>query len=52
MPRVWLHGHDNIQECYLLHNGDYNIGLIMRVLTSSGTPELWADAKLATICLR
>ena len=45
MRRAWLRGRDNVQKRYLIHVSGYNLGLIMRLLTGSGTPRRWADAK-------
>lgn len=47
MRRAWLRGRDNIQKRYLIHIAGYNLGLIMRLLTGSGTPRRWAGAKTA-----
>lgn len=44
MRRVWLRGRENIQKRYLLHVAGFNLGLLMRVKTGSGTPRGWADA--------
>ncbi len=52
MRRAWLHGRDNIQKRYLIHISGYNLGLIMRLLTGSGTPRRWVDANVASIWLR
>jgi hypothetical protein len=52
MRRSWLRGRDNLQKRYLIHVSGYNLGLIMRLLTGSGTPRRWADAKIAFIWLR
>ncbi len=52
MRRAWLRGRDNVQKRYLIHVSGYNLGLIMRLLTGSGTPRRWADANIATIWLR
>ena len=51
MRRAWLRGHDNVQKRYLIHVSGYNLGLIMRLLTGSGTPRRWADANIAFIWL-
>ena len=51
MRRAWLRGRDNIQKRYLIHVSGYNLGLIMRLLTGSGTPRRWADANIAFIWL-
>lgn len=45
MRRTWLRGRDNVQKRYLIHIAGYNLGLIMRLLTGSGTPRRWAGAK-------
>lgn len=39
MRRIWLRGRENIQKRYLIHVSGYNLGLIMRLLTSAGTPR-------------
>jgi transposase len=39
MRRVWLRGRANVQKRYLIHVAGYNLGLIMRLLTGSGTPR-------------
>jgi transposase len=44
MRRTWLRGRDNVQKRYLIHIAGYNLGLIMRLLTGSGTPRRWAAA--------
>jgi transposase len=44
MRRTWLRGRDNVQKRYLIHIAGYNLGLIMRLLTGSGTPRRWAGA--------
>ncbi len=51
MRRTWLRGRDNVQKRYLIHISGYNLGLIMRLLTGSGTPRRWADANIAIIWL-
>src|ERR1700755_1338497 len=43
MRRVWLRGRDNIQKRYLIHVAGYNLGLIMRLLTGTGTPREFRD---------
>ena len=52
MRRAWLRGRDNLQKRYLIHICGYNLGLIMRLLTGSGTPRQWANAKIGVIWLR
>ncbi len=47
MRRTWLRGRDNVQKRYLIHIAGYNLGLVMRLLTGSGTPRRWAGAHLA-----
>jgi len=49
MRRAWLRGRDNVQKRYLIHISGYNLGLIMRLLTGSGTPRRWAEANIAII---
>ena len=49
MRRAWLRGRDNLQKRYLVHVSGYNLGLIMRLLTGSGTPRRWAEANIAII---
>jgi len=44
MRRSWLRGRENIQKRYLIHIAGHNLGLIMRLLTGSGTPRRWAGA--------
>ena len=39
MRRVWLRGRDNVQKRYLIHVAGYNLGLLMRLLTGTGTPR-------------
>ena len=51
MRRAWLRGRDNLQKRYLIHICGYNLGLIMRLLTGSGTPRQWADAQIGVIWL-
>ena len=51
MRRAWLSGQGNVQKRYLIHVSGYNLGLIMRLLTGSGTPRRWADANIAIIWL-
>ncbi|MGI9449969.1 MAG: hypothetical protein ACR2QH_04930, partial [Geminicoccaceae bacterium] len=48
---AWLRGQGNIQKRYLIHVSGYNLGLIIRLLTGSGTPRRWADANIAIIWL-
>ena len=47
MRRAWLRGRENLQKRYLIHIAGYNLGLIMRLLTGSGTPRRWAEADSA-----
>ncbi len=51
MRRAWLRGRENIQKRYLIHIAGYNLSLIMRLLTGSGTPRRWANANIAIIWL-
>jgi transposase len=45
MRRAWLRGRENLHKRYLIHIAGYNLGLIMRLLTGTGTPrELAARA--------
>ena len=37
MRRTWLRGRANVHKRYLLHVAGYNLGLIMRALTSHGS---------------
>jgi transposase len=39
MRRAWLRGRENLHKRYLIHVAGYNLGLIMRLLTGSGTPR-------------
>ena len=39
MRRAWLRGRENLRKRYLIHVADYNLGLIMRLLTGAGTPR-------------
>ena len=39
MRRTWLRGRENIHKRYPIHVASYNLGLIMRLLTGSGTPR-------------
>ncbi|WP_203330726.1 transposase [Rhodovastum atsumiense] len=43
MRRVWLRGREKVQKRYLIHVTGYNLGLIMRLLTGSGTPRAFHD---------
>jgi hypothetical protein len=51
MRRTWLRGRDNVQKRYLIHIAGYNLGLIMRLLTGSGTPRRWAGSNLTAFWL-
>jgi transposase len=42
MRRAWLRGRENIHKRYLVHVAGYNLGLIMRLLTGTGTPREFA----------
>jgi transposase len=39
LRRAWLRGRENLHKRYLIHVAGYNLGLIMRLLTSAGTPR-------------
>lgn len=39
MRRAWLRGRENLHKRYLVHVAGYNLGLIMRLLTGTGTPR-------------
>ena len=52
MRRTWLRGRDNVQKRYLIHIAGYNLGLIMRLLTGSGTPRRWAGSNPVAFWLR
>ena len=39
MRRAWLRGRENLHKRYLIHVAGYNLGLIMRLLTGTGTPR-------------
>jgi transposase len=52
MRRTWLRGRDNVQKRYLIHIAGYNLGLIMRLLTGSGTPRRWAGSNSVAFWLR
>jgi transposase len=39
MRRTWLRGRDNVQKRYLIHVCGFNLGLLMRALTGTGTPK-------------
>jgi transposase len=39
MRRAWLRGRENVHKRYLIHVAGYNLGLIMRLLTGTGTPR-------------
>ena len=39
MRRAWLRGRENLHKRYLIHVAGHNLGLIMRLLTGSGTPR-------------
>jgi transposase len=39
MRRAWLRGRENLHKRYLIHVAGYNLGLIRRLLTGSGTPR-------------
>jgi transposase len=45
MRRAWLRGRENLHKRYLIHVAGYNLGLIMRLLTGTGTPR----GSLATV---
>jgi transposase len=47
MRRVWLKGREKIAKRYLIHTAAFNLGLILRKLTGSGTPRGWVDAARA-----
>jgi transposase len=47
MRRVWLKGREKIAKRYLIHTAGFNLGLLMRKLTGSGTPRGWVDAARA-----
>lgn len=47
MRRVWLKGRVKIAKRYLIHTAAFNLGLLMRKLTGSGTPRGWVDAARA-----
>jgi transposase len=52
MRRAWLRGRENLHKRYLIHVAGYNLGLIMRLLTGSGTPrgfQARVSASLAAI---
>jgi transposase len=52
MRRAWLRGRENLHKRYLIHVSGYNLGLIMRLLTGSGTPrgfQARVSASLAAI---
>lgn len=51
MRRAHLRGRDNIQKRYLIHIAGHNLGLIMRLLTGSGTPKRWAGRNIAIFWL-
>ena len=48
----WLRGRDNVEKRYVIHIAVYNLGLIMRLLTGSGTPRRWAGANPVAFWLR
>lgn len=52
MRRAWLRGRDNVKKRYLIHIAGYNLGLIMRLLTGSGTPRRWAEANSTLLWVR
>jgi transposase len=52
MRRTWLRGRDNVQKRYLSHIAGYSLGLIMRLLTGSGTPRRWAESNSVAFWLR
>ncbi|MFL5332084.1 MAG: transposase [Geminicoccaceae bacterium] len=39
LRRAWLRGRENVHKRYLIHVAGYNLGLIMRLLTGTGTPR-------------
>jgi hypothetical protein len=53
MRRTWLRGRDNVEKRYVIHIASYNLGLIMRLLTGSGTARRWAAAHptLLYVCM-
>lgn len=54
MRRPWLGGRENIHKRYLIPITDYNLGLIMRLLTGAGTPRKFQarlSARLAAVIM-
>ncbi len=52
LRRAWLRGRENLHKRYLIHVAGYNLGLIIRLLTGSGTPrgfQARVSASLAAI---
>jgi hypothetical protein len=49
MRRAWLRGRENLHKRYLIHVAGYNLGLIMRLLTGSGTPRGFQDRVSASL---
>jgi hypothetical protein len=49
MRRACLRGRENLHKLYLIHIASYNLGLIMRLLTSAGTLREFAARASAWI---
>jgi transposase len=49
MRRAWLRGRETLHKRYLIHVAGYNLGLMMRLLTGSGTPRGFQDQVLASL---
>src|SRR3954453_3531531 len=49
MRRAWLRGRETLPKRYLIHVAGYNLGLMMRLLTGSGTPRGFQDQVLASL---
>src|SRR3954447_22681170 len=49
MRRAWLRGRENLHKRYLIHVAGYNLALIMRLLTGSGTPRGFRARVLASL---
>jgi transposase len=39
MRRTWLRGRENVHKRYLIHVAGHNLGILMRLLISAGTPK-------------
>ena len=49
MRRTWLRGRENVHKRYLLNVAGYNLGLLMRLTISLGTPRGAAERLYAVL---